>query len=69
MGMNMLVDSNVIIDYVSNRIPEKIAKDLDIYFNRNFSVSIISKMEVLGFNTLDYELEQLESFIKFSSII
>ena len=67
--MNMLVDSNVIIDYVSNRIPEKIAKDLDIYFNRNFSVSIISKMEVLGFNTLDYELEQLESFIKFSSII
>ena len=26
-------------------------------------------MEVLGFNTLDYELEQLESFIKFSSII
>jgi predicted nucleic acid-binding protein len=69
MGMNMLVDSNVIIDYVSNRIPEKIAKDLDIYFNRNFSVSIISKMEVLGFNTLDYELEQLESFINFSSII
>jgi hypothetical protein len=46
MGMNMLVDSNVIIDYVSNRIPEKSAKQLDIYFNSNFSVSIISKIEV-----------------------
>ncbi len=28
--MNMLVDSNVIIDYVSNRIPEKSARQLDI---------------------------------------
>jgi predicted nucleic acid-binding protein len=69
MGMNMLVDSNVIIDYVSNRIPEKSAKQLDIYFNSNFSVSIISKIEVLGFNTLDYELVQLESFIQLSSIV
>ena len=69
MGMNMLVDSNVIIDYVSNRIPEKSAKQLDNYFNSNFSVSIISKIEVLGFNTLDYEMEQLESFIQLSSIV
>ena len=68
MGMNMLVDSNVIIDYVSNRIPEKSAKQLDNYFNSNFSVSIISKIEVLGFNTQKYELEQLESFIQLSSI-
>jgi len=69
MGMNMLVDSNVIIDYVSNRIPKKSAKQLDIYFNSNFSVSIISKIEVLGFNTQEYELEQLESFIQLSSIV
>jgi predicted nucleic acid-binding protein len=69
MGMNMLVDSNVIIDYVSNRIPEKSAKQLDIYFNSNFSVSIVSKIEVLGFKTQEYELEQLESFIQLSSIV
>jgi predicted nucleic acid-binding protein len=69
MGMNMLVDSNVIIDYVSNRIPEKSAKQLDNYFNSNFSVSIISKIEVLGFNTPEYELEQLESFFQLSSIV
>jgi predicted nucleic acid-binding protein len=69
MGMNMLVDSNVIIDYVSNRIPEKSAKQLDNYFNSNFSVSIISKIEVLGFNTQEFELEQLESFIQLSSIV
>jgi predicted nucleic acid-binding protein len=68
MEMSMLVDSNVIIDYVSNRIPEKSAKQLDNYFNSNFSVSIISKIEVLGFNTQKYELEQLESFIQLSSI-
>ena len=67
--MNMLVDSNVIIDYVSNRIPEKSAKQLDIYFNSNFSVSIVSKIEVLGFNTQEYELKQLESFIQLSSIV
>jgi predicted nucleic acid-binding protein len=69
MGMNMLVDSNEIIDYVSNRIPEKSAKQLDIYFNSNFSVSIVSKIEVLGFNTQEYELKQLESFIQLSSIV
>ncbi|MCA6495896.1 MAG: type II toxin-antitoxin system VapC family toxin [Chitinophagaceae bacterium] len=69
MEMNMLVDSNVIIDYVSNRIPEKSANQLDIYFNSCFSVSIITKIEVLGFNTQEYELEQLESFIQLSSIV
>lgn len=68
MEMNMLVDSNVIIDYVSNRIPEKSAKELDIYFISCFSASIISKIEVLGFNTQEYELEQLVSFIQLSSI-
>ena len=69
MGMNMLVDSNEIIDFVSNRIPEKSAKQLDIYFNSNFSVSIVSKIEVLGFKTQEYELKQLESFIQLSSIV
>jgi len=69
MGMNMLVDSNVIIDYLSNRIAEKSANQLDIYFNSNFSVSIISKIEVLGFKTQEYELKQLESFIQLSSIV
>ena len=68
MEMNMLVDSNVIIDYVSNRIPEKSARQSDLYFNSCFSVSIISKIEVLGYNTQEYELEQLESFIQLSSI-
>ena len=69
MEQQYLVDSNTIIDYVGNKMPDKSLLILDGYFDNNFSLSIISKIEVLGFNDSSDELKQLVDFIDLANII
>lgn len=68
MEQQFLVDSNTIIDYVGNKIPEASSLILDTYFNDNLSVSIISKIEVLGFNDNYEEIIKLNEFIELANI-
>lgn len=69
MEQQYLVDSNTIIDYVGNKMPDKSSLILDGYFDNNFSLSIISKIEVLGFNDSSDELKRLGDFIGLANII
>ena len=69
MEQQFLVDSNTIIDYVGNKIPEASSLILDTYFNDNLSVSIISKIEVLGFNDNYEEIKKLNEFIELANIL
>lgn len=69
MEQQYLVDSNTIIDYVGNKMPDKSLLILDGYFNDNFSLSIISKIEVLGFNDNSDGLKLLADFIDLATII
>jgi predicted nucleic acid-binding protein len=69
MEQRLLADSNTIIDYVGNRLPEQSASWLDSHLNKVFSVSIISKIEVLGFNAENDDLLQLSSFIQLGKLI
>ena len=69
MEQQYLVDSNTIIDYVGNKMPDKSLLILDGYFDNNFSLSIISKIEVLGFNDSSDELKQLVDLIDLANII
>ena len=64
-----LADSNTIIDYVGNKMPEKALLVLDNYFDDNLTISIISKIEVLGFNGNADELNRLADFIALANII
>ena len=50
MEQRYLADSNTIIDYVGNKMTENALEVLDSYFDENLSISIITKIEVLGFN-------------------
>ncbi|MEO6228949.1 MAG: type II toxin-antitoxin system VapC family toxin [Ferruginibacter sp.] len=63
MEQRYLADSNTIIDYVGNKMPDKALVVLDSYFNDNLVISIISKIEVLGFNGDVSELKRLRDFI------
>lgn len=69
MEQRFLADSNTLIDYVGNKIPEKASLVLDEYFNAGFTVSIVSKIEVLGFNGNEAELKRLASFIAFGKVV
>lgn len=44
-----LIDTNILIYHFNNNIPEKSRPKLNDIFLNNFNISIISKMEFLGF--------------------
>jgi len=50
-------------------LPEKAALVLDGYFNVGFTISIISKIEVIGFNLQYDELEKLVDFIALANLV
>lgn len=47
MGKEFLIDSNVIIDYNNDLLPESSILFIENIFDNDFSISIITKIEVL----------------------
>jgi predicted nucleic acid-binding protein len=69
MGKRYLIDTNIIIDYTSNLLPEKAIDFVENLFENEFQISIISYIETLGFNETEDKLAQLEHFLSFATII
>jgi predicted nucleic acid-binding protein len=59
MGQGFLIDTNVVIDYTSNLLPENGSVFVEQIFNTNFITSVIVKIEVLGYNEPAPEKMQL----------
>ena len=69
MGKKYLIDSNVIIDFTSNTLPDKGLKFVKPIFENEFYFSFVSKIEVLGFE-IDSEKEKLlRAFFDFGNLI
>lgn len=64
MGLNFLMDTNVIIDYTGKKFSGSAEVKLDATFNDVFYYSIISRIEILGFNTDSAILEGLQNFLE-----
>ncbi len=69
MGQRYLIDSNVIIDYTGNRLPENGSNFVENLFNVDFLVSVVVKIEVLGFDGLPEKVSDLEAFLSTASVI
>jgi len=70
MGENYLIDTNIIITYLDSKLPEKGMKFIDSIVDSVPKLSIISKIEVLGFsfkNTSSHLI--INDFINNSSLI
>lgn len=63
MAVTYLMDSNVLIDYTSRAFSSSTEKILDSIFDTGFNFSIISKIEVLGFNASTDILNKLDEFL------
>ncbi|MES2377196.1 MAG: type II toxin-antitoxin system VapC family toxin [Bacteroidota bacterium] len=63
MGTKCLIDSNVIIGYLDNKLPKKGMELVDIIMDDIPTVSVITKIEVLRFNTPDDSYKILQNFI------
>jgi len=68
MGTQYLLDSNVIIGFLDNRLPDKAMIFVSKVVDESTNVSVISKIEVLRYNTTKFAMKILEDFIDCSTI-
>ena len=63
MGQGYLLDANLVIDYIGNILPVDSRQKINEIIDDNFNISVVVKIEVLGYNDLPTEIKQLEVFI------
>ena len=68
MGTQYLLDSNTIIGFLDNRIPYKGMMLVSEVVNVVPNISVISKIEVLRYNTTEFAMRILEDFVNYSNI-
>lgn len=69
MGTQYLIDSNAIIDYLSGKLPSNGMTFMDGVVNAVPKVSVITKIEVLGFNAPPADYQLLTEFMDDSDIL
>ena len=69
MGQKYLIDSNVLIDYMSDLIPAKGSDFVENLFNTQFLISVVTKIEVLGYNDLPHKMSAMSNFVSLSEIL
>lgn len=57
------MDSNAVIDYVGEYLPQPAALAVDALVNAELNVSIVARIEVLGFNGTPEGMQKLEAFL------
>ncbi len=69
MGQGYLLDSNVVIDYTANLLPESGKQKLNRIIDDEFNISIVVKIEVLGYDDLPAKMKQLETFLDLALVL
>jgi predicted nucleic acid-binding protein len=59
-----LIDTNVVIDYLGNRLPLAGMDFMHGVMNNMPAISVITKIELLGFNTNPAHYQILENFVQ-----
>lgn len=68
MEQEYLIDSNILIGYLDNKLPKNGMTFMNKVVNATPNISVITKIEVLRFQTSDYNHQILKDFIN-SSIV
>jgi predicted nucleic acid-binding protein len=67
MGQKYLIDTNAIIDYLENKLPEKASNKID---DGPVIMSVISRIELLAWpRATERQLKVLENFISSSEVL
>lgn len=69
MGSKYLIDSNVVIDYLAGNLPKQGASLVRSAVNEIPTISVITKIEVLGFKVPVKDAKLLTAFVEESMII
>ena len=70
MDEKYLVDTNILIYYLADKIPAKEVARIEEIFRTSFNISIITKIEFLGWGKYSEEgFEKVAKFIRFANVI
>ncbi len=70
MGEEFLIDTNILIYYLADAIPEEELPTVEEIFRKSFNVSIITKIEFLGWKGHTPEgFEKSKEFISFARVM
>jgi len=58
MGSKILIDTNIAIGYIGNRLNVQSMDKLDSLFNNQYHLSVINKIEMLGYPDLNKNEEE-----------
>ena len=65
-----LIDTNMLIYHFADQIPVHAHKTIDNIFKNHFNISVISKIEFLGWKQFDdKQLKKAKSFLDFATVI
>jgi predicted nucleic acid-binding protein len=65
MGKRYLIDTNAILDYMGNKLPDNAMDALSRIIDDEINLSVINKIELLGFSKAD---QNLEDFVTNSNV-
>lgn len=65
MGKRYLLDTNTVLDYMGNKLPDKAKSALAQIIDEEINLSVINKIELLGFSKVE---QDLIDFVSFSTI-
>ena len=63
MGQRYILDTNTVVDYFGDKLPQDSALAMDKVVDDELNISIIVKIETLGFNGEDAEMQKLKDFL------
>jgi predicted nucleic acid-binding protein len=68
VGKGYLIDSNVVIGYLDNKLPESGMKFMHAIVDETPNISVVTKIEALRFNTSDDVYKTLHDFVSESIV-
>lgn len=69
MGKRYLLDANAIIDYIGDKLTQRAAVAMDNLIDDELNISIVVKIEVLGFDGEPAEMQKLNDFLALALIL
>jgi predicted nucleic acid-binding protein len=66
---NFIIDTNIVIDYLGKKIPASGMNFMNSIINAIPNISVVTKIEVLGFNAPDEHYQLLTNFMDDANIL
>ncbi len=69
MGQEFLMDTNAVIDYCGGKLPEASMQKMHQIADNGFHISVIVKIEVMGFNGPPDDMQKLEGLLSLAALL